>query len=115
MYMLKLRRQVHEVSSTFLWRRAVDDLQANAPWQRLRRNLLLLVQLLALAGLVLALAQPAYSRSTTYAGDLVVIVDQSYGMQARDVLPTRFVEAQRQAKALARLRDGSSVVSVIGM
>ena len=63
MYMLKLRRQEKTISSTFLWRRAVDDLQANAPWQRLRANLLLLVQLLVLAALVLTLAQPAYSHA----------------------------------------------------
>lgn len=115
MYMLKLRRQEKVVSSTFLWRRAVDDVQANAPWQRLRPSLLLVVQLLALVALVLAIGQPAYSRARTYAGDLVLIVDQSYGMQARDVLPSRFVVAQREAKSLASERGSGSVVSVIGM
>ena len=39
LYFLRLRRRQESVSSTFLWRRAVQDLQVNAPFQRLRRNL----------------------------------------------------------------------------
>ena len=55
LYMLRLRRREQTVSSTYLWRTLVQDRAANAPWQRLRRNLLLLLQLLILAALVLSL------------------------------------------------------------
>lgn len=115
MYVLKLRRQERVVSSTFLWRRAVDDVQANAPWQRLRRSVLLALQLLALAAFVLAIAQPAYTRSQAFAGDLILIVDQSYGMQAHDVLPSRFAEAQRRARAMVGDLGAGNVLTVIGM
>ena len=63
-YMLKLRRREVTVSSTLLWQMVLRDRQANAPWQRLRRNLLLLLQLLILAALILALARPAISVPT---------------------------------------------------
>lgn len=115
MYVLKLRRQEHIVPSTFLWRQALQDAQANAPWQRLRFNILLLLQLLALAALILALARPAYSRSNVIAGDVVVIVDESYGMQAHDVKPSRFDAALVQARALVSRLAGGNVMSVIGM
>jgi Ca-activated chloride channel homolog len=34
LYLLKLRRVEREVPSTYLWRRMVRDVEANAPWQR---------------------------------------------------------------------------------
>jgi len=41
LYMLRLRRREIPVSSILLWQRLVRDREANTPWQRLRRNLLL--------------------------------------------------------------------------
>ena len=46
LYFLKLKRQPLEVPSTYLWSRTVEDLHVNTIWQRLRRNLLLFLQLL---------------------------------------------------------------------
>src|SRR5512132_2840030 len=97
MYLLKLRREDRKVSSTFLWQRMVRDVEANAPWQKLRRNLLLLLQLLLLLLLALALARPFF-RTTGIAGrNLIVIVDRSASMGATDVAPTRLAAAKRQA------------------
>jgi len=107
MYLLKLRREDRQVSSTFLWQRIVRDVEANAPWQKLRRNLLLLLQLLLLALLALALARPFF-RTTGIAGrNLIVIVDRSASMQATDVVPSRLEAAKQQAVDLIdQLPDG---------
>src|ERR687884_599828 len=107
MYLLKLRREERTVSSTFLWRRMTRDVEANAPWQRLRRNLLLLLQLLLLLLLALALARPFF-RSVGIAGrNLIVILDRSASMGATDVSPTRLEAAKRQAINLVdQLPDG---------
>jgi hypothetical protein len=59
LYLLKRKRVVKLVSSTLLWQRFLAENQANAPFQRLRKNWLLLLQLLMLALAVLARAQPS--------------------------------------------------------
>jgi hypothetical protein len=58
LYFLKLRRQEQIISSTILWRRSVYDLRVNAPIQMIKRNLLLLLQLLIATLVILALARP---------------------------------------------------------
>ena len=100
LYFLKLRRRVVTISSTLLWRRAIQDQQVNAPFQRLRRNLLLLIQLLILACLLLAFARPTL-RTTAHPGQRVVIlIDQSASMNATDGDPTRLDDARRVAREL---------------
>src|SRR5438477_13149586 len=84
LYFLKLRRREMPVSSTFLWKKAVQDLQVNAPFQRLRRNLLLFLQMLLLVMLLLALSRPV-SNFTPGAGKLsVILIDRSASMSAAD-------------------------------
>lgn len=85
LYLLKPRREEVRVPSTFLWQQALEEVQANAPWQKLRRNLLLLLQLLILALLVLGLARPLLRSADVPGGDLVFILDASGSMAAGDV------------------------------
>jgi von Willebrand factor type A domain/Aerotolerance regulator N-terminal len=113
MYLLKLRRDEAPVPSTLLWQRLVADVEANAPWQRLRRSLLLLLQLLLVAILAILAARPFVERPAGLAGDIVVVIDTSASMQATDVAPTRLEAAK--AAAVEALRDlpAGGKVSVI--
>src|SRR5512140_1772590 len=97
MYLLKLRRDRSVVPSTLLWHRLVSDVEANAPWQRLRRSLLLLLQLLLVAILAILAARPFVERPAGLAGDLVLVVDTSASMQSTDVTPTRLDAAKTAA------------------
>lgn len=97
LYLLKLRRKDHLVSSTFLWRRAVQDVQANTPFQKLHANLLLLLQLLALIALVVGLAAPFLLAPRLGGKSSIIVLDASASMKATDVPGSRF----EVAKALA--------------
>ena len=96
MYMLRLRRREVLVSSTMLWQKLLRDREANAPWQRLRRNLLLILQLLILGALVLALARPFIPIPSVAGGSVVVLLDGSASMLATDVEPSRFDAARAE-------------------
>jgi hypothetical protein len=122
LYFLKLKRREQIVSSTLLWKRAVQDLQVNAPFQRLRRNILLLLQLLVLVALLLALAGPILSLIAGPARRYVVLVDRSASMNATDVKPSRLEVAKEQAnifveslrsKAFYSLKDESDQTMII--
>jgi hypothetical protein len=110
MYLLKLRRDEAVVPSTLLWTRLVSDVEANAPWQRLRRSLLLLLQLLLVAILALLAARPFLERPAGLARDIVLIVDTSASMAATDVAPNRLEAAKTAAiEALRELPTGGKV------
>ena len=113
LYMLKLRRKQMHVSSTLLWEQLLRDQQANAPWQKLKRNLLLILQLLILAALVLALARPAVRVPAIATGSVIVLLDASASMNATDVSPSRFEEARRSVHELIDGLSGTSAMTLI--
>ena len=107
-YLLKRKRIVRLVPSTVLWQRFLAENQASAPFQKLRRNWLLLLQLLLLLLVVLALARPYFSGTAGEATLQVVILDASASMQATDESPSRFERARKEALMLVDgLRTGS--------
>lgn len=90
LYFLRLRRNTVEVSSTLLWKKAIEDLQANAPFQKLRNNILLLLQLLALLATLLAIAQPQIAANISKGNKHVILIDRSASMQSLDGDPQNF-------------------------
>jgi len=100
LYFLKLKRKEQEISSTYLWRKTIQDLRVNSPFQKLRKNLLLWLQLLLLALLVFALARPAMNAGVSAGQRYICLVDTSASMAARDMPPSRIERAQREALRL---------------
>lgn len=114
LYMLRLRRREVPVSSNFLWQQILLDREANTPWQRLRRNLLLLLQLLILAALVLALARPFIIVPSVSAGQTALLLDASASMNATDSADgTRFEEARRRALEIVDTMGAADRMTVI--
>jgi hypothetical protein len=99
LYFLRLRRRAAKVPTTFLWRRSVEDMQANVPFQRLRPSVLLLLQVLLVALVALALMQPRMDLGRAGGGRTVIAVDVSASMGATDLGPgrTRLQVAKEQA------------------
>ena len=113
-YLLKRKRVVKLVSSTLLWQKFLADTQASAPFQKLRHNWLLILQLLLLALVVFALMRPFLSGNARETNLRVVILDGSASMQATDEKPLRFEKARDEAlKWVDGLRDGEQMMVLL--
>jgi Ca-activated chloride channel family protein len=115
LYLLRLRRRAQPVSSTLLWRRAILDREANTLWQRLRRNVLLFLQLATLAFLIFALARPYLQAPGGPSRQVIVLLDASASMQATDVRPSRFEAARAQVRALIETLGSEDRMTLIAV
>ncbi len=114
-YLMRPKRQERVVGSTFLWRQALQDIQASRPWQRLRITLLLLLQLLAAIVIVLILARPAIFIRGPISGNTIIILQASASMQATDVAPSRFESAKNTISDLIDAMGPDDHISLISM
>ena len=110
LYLLKRQYTQVRVPSTFLWRRAQEDHSANKPMQKLKKNLLMLLQLATAALLALALMHPASSGRS--GGEYALIFDLSASMQAQG----RMEQVKERACSLLNtlLPDGAVTVIAAG-
>ncbi|QDU32656.1 hypothetical protein KS4_06900 [Poriferisphaera corsica] len=97
LYFLKLKRRRMSVASTILWKQSVQDLQVNSPFQKIKRNLLLFVQLLILGLLLFAVARPIIQAEVMPGKRIVILIDHSGSMNAKDGSPTRLDDAKSAA------------------
>lgn len=120
LYILKKTYRDTEVASHLLWRRVLQEQEANRPWQKLRGRWLLLLQLLAASLLVLALMNPVWTRPAGSDGHAVLVIDRSASMTALTLqeaegggLVTRFQLAVEDAKQWVLSQPKARPISVI--
>lgn len=82
LYMLRKQNQQRMISSTFLWQEILEHHYAERPWQKLRKNRMLLLQILAVLLAVLALMAPYIHSNKGFYKNVVFVVDTSASMSA---------------------------------
>lgn len=110
LYFLKLKRQEQVVPLTLLWKKVIEDLHVNAPFQRLRYSLLLLLQLLLAIVLAIALARPFLEYAGFRSTSMLLLIDTSASMGTKDAGPTgqrtrleqAVLDAQEKVDAMSR-------------
>ncbi|MBI1928660.1 VWA domain-containing protein [Candidatus Poribacteria bacterium] len=88
LYILKLRRRRQRISTLMFWEQIFKEKQTTALFQKLKHLLSILLQLLFLAFLVLALAQPQLGFMTKSARQIILIIDRSASMNSIDASET---------------------------
>ena len=113
LYMLRQRFIRQEVSSVYLWDRVLRDMEVSTPWQKLKKNILMILQILCVALIAFALSNPYIRVTGKSAGSVVIVIDTSMSMQSTDISPSRIEAAKKEAgRIVENLRPGTPVTLV---
>jgi Ca-activated chloride channel family protein len=115
LYLLKRRYQEQIVSSNYLWEVILKDIEANTPWQRLKKNWLMILQLIVASLLILAICRPLIPLAGGMDRHVIAVLDCSSSMLATDVKPTRFQEAQEQIQQAIDGLGPGELMTIISM
>lgn len=113
LYLLRLRRRDFVIPASFLWPEREDEVRANSLFQKLKFNWLWVLQLVALAFLVMGLARWQMRQENVQGLTTVLIVDGSASMGATDVAPDRFgVAVKRAEELIAAMKPGDQMALI---
>lgn len=112
MYLLKQKYKERQIPSLYLWEKVLRQTQSHQPWQKLKKNRLLFLQLLAAVLLAAALASP-HMAGMVEAQSYVLALDCSLSMQAEDANGTRFDAAKADMMRLVEEAPGQTVFSLV--
>ncbi|GED68785.1 hypothetical protein BRE01_24870 [Brevibacillus reuszeri] len=113
LYLLKRKVEDRVVPSTLLWQRTLQNWEAVRPWEKLRRNLLLILQLLIACLLLLALLRPAVPTDGISSDHTVLVVDTSGSMLAKEGEVTRMERAVSTAQSLVEQLGSGKTMTLI--
>jgi len=112
LHLVRKKRPTMVVSSLLFWESVVRENSSRLLFRRFRRNLPLLFQLLAVALLILSLADP-FALFPQEDKNVVLILDTTASMKAGEREGARFEEARRRALAVLADLGKSSRMLVI--
>lgn len=116
MYLLKKQHEDVVLSSNYLWNKMLKDIEANKPWQRLRNNLLFILQMLLIILIVLALARPHIFKGSMTSENLIIVLDKSASMKNKDATgTTRFQRAKDEIESLIKNSKAETKTTIISM
>ena len=112
MYLLKQKYKEKQIPSLFLWDKVFVQTKAMQPWQKLKKSLLLFLQLAAAALLALAISGP-FVASDMQSQNYVLALDCSLSMQATDESPTRFAAAKKDIQRMVEQAEPTASFSLV--
>lgn len=116
-YIIKMRRRRFEVPFSALWKRVLEQKDANALWKQLKRLISLLLILVILAIVLFAALDPTIGAVDRKARSVVVLFDASASMKAMDGneagTESRLDAAKRRTKELVDSMGGGDVAMIM--
>ena len=117
-YIIKMRRRRFEVPFARLWKRVLEQKDANALWKQLKRLISLLLILLILGLVLFAALDPTLGGTSRKARNVVVLIDASASMKSNDGgtdedKKTRMEAAKAKAKELVDSMGGGDLALIM--
>ncbi|MGE0396315.1 MAG: VWA domain-containing protein [Kofleriaceae bacterium] len=119
-YIIKMRRRRFEVPFARLWKRVLEQKDANALWKQLKRLISLLLILFILGLVLFAALDPTLGGTSREARNVVVLIDASASMKANDggtddadKKTTRMQAAKTKAKELVDSMGGGDLALIM--
>lgn len=114
MYLLKQKAEEKTFSSLFLWKEMYHNTEANTPWEKLKKNWLMILQIVITVLLIVAVCSPFLLRAGSGADHAVIVIDNSAGMAAAyNEEITRLEKAVDEATDYVRnLRTGTKITVI---
>ena len=114
MYLLKQKAVDMPIASLFLWKEMYRNVEANTPWEKLKKNWLLILQIITVIVLIIALASPYIMSGSAGADHAVIVIDNSASMNAvYEEDRTRLEQAINEAEDYVRSLKTGTGISII--
>jgi hypothetical protein len=110
---LKPKPRPVDVTNLFLWNEVLKERSYNLSFERLKKTLPLILQILIVILAALALARPTWTYWTAQKGNLVLVIDTSASMKTRSGSGMRFDLARQKAQQLVEERDRAQHVLIV--
>jgi VWA domain-containing protein len=108
-YIIKMRRRRFEVPFSELWKRVLQQKDANSLWKQLKRLLSLLLMLLILGVVLFAAKDPTLGAIDREARSVVILIDASASMKAMDG-----DDSGKKSRLEAALEKADSLIDSMG-
>lgn len=113
LYLLKQKREDVRVPSLMLWQEVLSPAASASPFQRLRIDPLLLLQLLAVLLFCLALARPFIWSDAVGGRTIALVIDASASMNSTDVAGGRLQAAIGEARQIIEKKSPSDNMALV--
>ena len=110
---LKPKPRPVEVTNLFLWNEVLKERNYNLSFERFKKNLPLILQILIVILAALALAKPTWTYWTAKKGHLVLVIDTSASMKTKSGPGIRFDRARQKALQLVKERDQDQQILLV--
>ncbi|WP_370830384.1 BatA domain-containing protein [Clostridium sp.] len=110
LYILKRKYKEEVISSSLLWKEVYKNTRANTPWEKFKKNIMLLLQIIIILSIILALMSPFIRIGGKSYKNVIMVIDNTASMNTiYDDSNSRLEQGKTLAKEyLNSTKDGTN-------